>query len=142
MEGGCKGIPLMRAFLQSFLSFQSNKEFAYEGCVVFCDNLPLLQLLPDASIDLIYIDPPFNTGKAQKRLSLRTVADPEKGDRIGFGGRRYQTLQEGKLTYADSFEDYLEFLRPRLEEAHRVLKPSGSLYFHIDYREAHYCKVL
>ncbi|MCX8113389.1 MAG: site-specific DNA-methyltransferase [Bacteroidia bacterium] len=114
----------------------------YDGCIAFSDNLPFLRSLPDASIDLIYIDPPFNTGKAQTRLSLRTVADPEKGDRIGFGGRRYQTIQEGELTYADSFEDYLGFLRPRLEEAYRVLKPSGSLYFHIDYREAHYCKVL
>ncbi|MDW8236769.1 MAG: hypothetical protein RMK98_09165, partial [Bacteroidia bacterium] len=84
----------------------------YDGCIVFSDNLPFLRSLPDSSIDLIYIDPPFNTGKAQARLSLWTVADPEKGDRIGFGGRRYQTIQEGEPTYADSFEDYLGFLRP------------------------------
>jgi site-specific DNA-methyltransferase (adenine-specific) len=47
-----------------------------------------------------------------------------------------------RLAYVDRFNDYLAFLEPRLREAHRLLAESGTLYFHIDYREAHYCKLL
>ena len=74
---------------------------------------------------------------------MRTVRDDE-GDRKGFGGHRYRTekIAGTETGYADTFDDYLAFLEPRLREAHRVLKPTGSLYFHIDYREVHYCKVL
>jgi site-specific DNA-methyltransferase (adenine-specific) len=109
--------------------------------IFFGDNLPILQSLPDASIDLIYIDPPFNTGKTQARTQIRTERSAN-GDRTGFGGRRYETVKIGSKGYADIFDDYLSFLEPRLTEAHRLIKPSGSLYFHIDYREVHYCKIL
>lgn len=109
--------------------------------IYFGDNLPILQSLPAGSVELIYIDPPFNTGRVQKRVRLRTHSDGS-GDRVGFGGRRYRTLRLGSQSYADIFDDYLAFLEPRLREAHRLLQPNGSLYFHIDYREAHYCKVL
>jgi site-specific DNA-methyltransferase (adenine-specific) len=109
--------------------------------VYFGDNLPVLKSLPDASIDLIYIDPPFNTGKTQARTQIRTERS-ENGDRTGFGGRRYETVKIGSKGYADIFDDYLSFLEPRLDEAYRLLKPTGSLYFHIDYREVHYCKIL
>jgi len=113
------------------------------GVVVESDNLSLLAALPDQSIDLIYIDPPFNTGTPQQRERLKTTHDA-RGDRGGFGGKRYKSerLPESALAYADRFDDYLAFLSPRLLHAHRVLKDSGSLYFHIDYREAHYCKVM
>jgi len=109
--------------------------------IYFADNLPVLQSLPDETIDLIYIDPPFNTGKVQKRTQIQTV-QTEQGDRTGFGGRRYQTLRLGEQAYVDFFDDYLAFLAPRLEQAYRVLAPYGTLYFHIDYREVHYCKIL
>jgi site-specific DNA-methyltransferase (adenine-specific) len=109
--------------------------------VVHGDNLAVLPSIPDASVDLVYIDPPFNTGKTQKRTQLSTVRS-ETGDRTGFGGRRYATTKIGARSFADLFDDYLGFLEPRLVHAHRVLKPTGSLYFHIDYREAHYCKLL
>lgn len=105
------------------------------------DNLAILGTLPGASFDLIYIDPPFNTGRSQKRTRLRTERDVD-GDRTGFSGRRYRTTVLGSMAYADTFDDYLAFLQPRLAEAHRLLKPHGSLFFHIDYREAHYCKVM
>jgi site-specific DNA-methyltransferase (adenine-specific) len=105
------------------------------------DNLPILQSLPSESVDLIYIDPPFNTGKTQTRTQLRTERS-ETGDRVGFQGKRYETVKVGSKGYADIFDDFLAFLAPRLDEAYRVLKPHGSLYFHIDYREVHYCKVL
>jgi site-specific DNA-methyltransferase (adenine-specific) len=98
--------------------------------------------MPDATVDLVYIDPPFNTGRAQRRDRLKTVRDA-KGDRNGFAGKRYRTERIARDEgYADAFDDYLGFLEPRLREAHRVLSPRGSLYFHIDYREVHYCKVL
>ncbi len=109
--------------------------------IYFGDNLPILKSLPSESVDLIYIDPPFNTGKSQSRTQIKTERS-EQGDRTGFAGRRYETIKIGSKGYADLFDDYLAFLAPRLEEARRLLKPRGSLYFHIDYREAHYCKLL
>jgi site-specific DNA-methyltransferase (adenine-specific) len=109
--------------------------------IYFGDNLEILGLLEDESIDLIYIDPPFNTGKKQARTQIR-VSQDENGDRVGFGGNRYQTTVIGERAYRDYFDDYLSFLEPRLVEAYRVLTPNGSLYFHIDYREVHYCKIL
>jgi site-specific DNA-methyltransferase (adenine-specific) len=109
--------------------------------VFFGDNLQVLTTLDDVSVDLIYIDPPFNTGKQQSRKQIR-VEEDENGDRVGFGGKRYQTEVIGERAYRDYFDDYLGFLEPRLQEAYRILKPNGSLYFHIDYREVHYCKVL
>ena len=112
--------------------------------VVAGDNLPVLRGLPDASPQLIYIDPPFNTGKVQSRQSLKTVRTdaPITGSRVGFQGQTYETVR-GKVTaYNDSFSDYWGFLEPRLEEAWRLLTPSGTLYLHLDYREVHYAKVL
>lgn len=109
--------------------------------VVLGDNLEVLRAMRDASVSLIYIDPPFNTGKVQLRKHLKTVRD-DRGDRIGFKGRAYRTTVLSEKSYPDAFSDYLGFLEPRLREAWRILTPDGSLYFHIDYREAHYCKVL
>jgi len=107
----------------------------------FGDNLEVIRAFPDGSFDLIYIDPPFNTGKVQSRTTLRTVRDSE-GDRVGFQGKRYRSVRLGTQAFQDSFDDYLAFLQPRFEEARRLLKPSGSFFLHIDYREVHYCKVL
>ena len=112
-----------------------------ESEVILGDNLEVLPRFPDGSFQMIYIDPPFNTGETQTRRSISTVAD-EHGDRTGFGGRRYRTDLLEQSSYRDSFDDYLAFLAPRLEQAHRLLDDSGTLYFHIDYREAHYCKLL
>lgn len=111
------------------------------GKIILGENLSVLRSLESETVDLIYIDPPFNTGRVQGRTQLRTI-QAEDGDRTGFQGKRYQTLRVGSRQYADLFDDYLAFLEPRLEQAHRVLKAHGSLYFHIDYREVHYCKVL
>jgi site-specific DNA-methyltransferase (adenine-specific) len=101
----------------------------------------VLPRLEDDAFQLIYIDPPFNTGEAQTRRTIQTAPDTD-GDRTGFQGRRYKTRLLSKSSYRDAFDDYLAFLEPRLREAHRVLAGSGTLYFHIDYREAHYCKLL
>jgi site-specific DNA-methyltransferase (adenine-specific) len=97
--------------------------------------------MEDASFDLIYIDPPFNSGRTQARKRTKTVQD-ENGDRTGYKGKRYRTEDLGSISYADTFDDFMVFIEPRLVEAHRVLKPEGSLFFHIDFREVHYCKVL
>jgi site-specific DNA-methyltransferase (adenine-specific) len=104
------------------------------------DNLELLKRLPDAMFQVVYLDPPFNTGRRQERRSLKTVR-AESGTRIGFGGASYETVKGILYGYDDVFEDYWEFLQPRLVEAHRVLTDSGTLYLHLDYREAHYAKV-
>jgi site-specific DNA-methyltransferase (adenine-specific) len=109
--------------------------------IILGDNLDVLPSLQSEAFQLIYIDPPFNTGKAQTRKTLQTVPDQD-GDRTGFMGRRYKTRLLAESSYLDEFEDYLAFLDPRLREAHRLLTPSGTFYFHIDYREAHYCKLL
>ncbi|MEZ5126257.1 MAG: site-specific DNA-methyltransferase [Thermoleophilia bacterium] len=109
--------------------------------IVLGDNLEILRHLPDASARLIYIDPPFNTGMARTRTHTRVVRD-ENGDRTGFSGRRYRTEVVATSRWLDAFDDYLAFLRPRLLEARRVLTADGSLFFHIDVRESHYCKVM
>jgi site-specific DNA-methyltransferase (adenine-specific) len=111
------------------------------GRVVLADNLEVLGTLADGSVDLIYVDPPFNTGRRRAMTRLRTTRD-EDGDRTGFGGRRYRTVRLGETNYLDVFDDYLAFLEPRLVEFRRVLRDTGSLYLHVDAREAHYCKVL
>ncbi len=109
------------------------------------DNLAILrEHIDDESINMIYIDPPFNTGKLQQRTEIQVERD-EHGDRVGFQGRTYRTIKGTSTHYSDKFESsdsYLQFLRPRFEEAYRVLHPHGSLLFHIDYREVHYCKVM
>ncbi len=109
--------------------------------ILLGDCLELLPRFTERSFQLIYIDPPFNTGREQTRKTLQTVSD-EGGDRVGFEGRRYSTRLLAESSYRDSFDDYLAFLAPRLEQAHRLLTLEGTLYFHIDYREAHYCKLL
>jgi len=109
--------------------------------IYFGDNLPILRDLPSWSVDLVYADPPFNTGKRQDRTQIRAIRS-DSGDRVGFQGRRYETVKVGTRSFADLFDDYLGFLEPRLREAYRLLKPSGSLYLHVDYREVHYCKLL
>jgi DNA modification methylase len=112
-----------------------------EDLILLGDNLELLPGFADESFQLVYIDPPFNTGGSQRRRTLETVAS-RNGDRVGFQGRRYATRLLADSSYRDSFDDYLAFLEPRLREARRLLTTSGTLYFHIDYREAHYCKLL
>jgi len=109
--------------------------------VLLGDNLERLSAFPDASFQMIYIDPPFNTGKQQTRKTLETTPDAI-GDRVGFQGRRFKTRLLAESSYTDIFDDYLAFLEPRLTEARRLLTDTGTLYFHIDYREAHYCKLL
>ena len=110
--------------------------------VIRSENLKALRAMPDAFVPLIYVDPPFNTGRVQKRVRMTAVRD-EAGDRTGFGGRRYRTKRLPEAhKYADRFDDYVAFLEPRLREAHRVLTEAGSLFLHVDPREAHYCKVL
>ncbi len=112
-----------------------------QNLVISCDNALILPRLPDNQFQLIYIDPPFNTGRRQQRLTLETRRDAD-GDRTGFGGRTYTTTERGRISYKDLFADYAQFIEPRLTEARRLLAADGTLYFHIDYREAHYCKVL
>ncbi len=110
--------------------------------IILGENLACLRALPGGSVALIYIDPPFNTGQTRRHTRIRVEADQDRGDRTGFGGRRYRTIELGRQQYADAFDDYCGFLRPRLDEAWRVLEPSGSIFLHVDYRESHYVKVL
>jgi len=112
-----------------------------EGEIVLGENLDVMPTFADGAFRLIYLDPPFNTGRARTARRLRTVAASD-GDRTGFGGRRYRSqLLEGS-SYRDRFDDYLGFLEPRLREARRLLDREGTLYLHLDYRAAHYVKLL
>jgi site-specific DNA-methyltransferase (adenine-specific) len=104
------------------------------------DCLEILPTLASGFARLIYIDPPFNTGRAQQRERIRAVAD-EAGDRTGFKGRRYRSERIESGSYADVFDDYLAFLMPRIEVSLRALTSDGSLFVHLDYREVHYVKV-
>ena len=112
-----------------------------ENRIILADNLDILPGIESGSVPLIYLDPPFNTGREQRRTRLRTERD-DAGDRVGFGGRRYRSIALGSHSFADLFDDFLAFIEPRLLQLRRILAPHGSLFFHIDYREAHYCKLL
>jgi site-specific DNA-methyltransferase (adenine-specific) len=116
---------------------------AEEDLIVAGENRSVLSSLPEGRFDLVYMDPPFNTGRTRARSTLSVArAVEEDGDRTGFGGRRYRSRLLRRLSYEDAFGDYLAFLEPRLRRARELLAPHGTLYFHIDYREAHYCKLL
>lgn len=108
--------------------------------IVQAECLQYIATLPEASFPLIYLDPPFNTRKTQQRRRIRAIAD-EAGQRRGFGDKRYRTEALAAPVYADRFEDFEAFLIPRLEQAYRLLTPTGSLFVHLDYREVHYIKV-
>jgi site-specific DNA-methyltransferase (adenine-specific) len=108
--------------------------------VLFGDNLQHLKNLPDGSFQLIYIDPPFNTGREQVRTTRKSQRS--EGGRLGFKGQTYDQVVQRVLSYDDAFSDYWAFLEPRLEQAWRLLSKTGTLYLHLDYREAHYAKVL
>lgn len=108
--------------------------------VIHGDNLEVVRALPDGSFRLIYLDPPFNTGRTQSRQAITTVRNPE-GSRIGFKGHAYDTIKGTLYGYDDRFANYWEFLEPRLAEAWRLLDDEGTLYLHLDFREAHYAKV-
>ncbi|HEY3726709.1 MAG TPA: site-specific DNA-methyltransferase [Solirubrobacteraceae bacterium] len=112
-----------------------------DDLVLAGDNALVLDRLPAQAFDLVYMDPPFNTGRLQSRRTTSVTVDPDAG-RVGFGGRRYRSRLLQSLSYDDQFADYLGFLGPRLIRARELLAPHGTLYFHIDYREAHYCKLL
>jgi site-specific DNA-methyltransferase (adenine-specific) len=110
--------------------------------IILGDNVDYLAQLENGCIDLVYIDPPFNTGRERRHTRIKTERTSEGGDRTGFGGKRYKTSAISSIGYGDSFEDFAAFLSARLGELWRVLSPKGSLFFHIDWREVHYCKVL
>ncbi len=124
------------------------------------DNLAVAATLPSGSFTLVYLDPPFNTGRTQERqvvtarrdLSDGSAAESAESDaereapvvevRHGFHGHRYERVRGMLRAYDDRFDDYGDFLMPRLEEAWRLLADDGTLYLHLDYREAHYAKVM
>lgn len=107
----------------------------------FGDNLDILKKIKSESVNLVYVDPPFNTGKIQSRTRIKTTRS-EKGDRKGFKGNTYKTEILGKKSYSDIFDNYIDFLRPRIEATKRILAPNGSFFLHLDYREIHYAKVM
>ena len=111
--------------------------------VVHADNADFLPTLPDGAFTLIYVDPPFNTGRVQQRQETKMVLNAGgDGDRVGFKGRSYDTIKGALHSYDDAFSDYWSFLEPRLVEAWRLLADDGTLYLHLDYREVHYAKVM
>lgn len=118
-----------------------DSEFIPTLDIHYGNNIEILKGFRSESYDLIYIDPPFNTGRKQARTQIKTVLD-DHGDREGFKGQRYRSVKLGTKAFSDSFDDFLDFLEPRLEEAYRLLKPNGSFFLHLDYREVHYAKVL
>jgi site-specific DNA-methyltransferase (adenine-specific) len=109
--------------------------------VVQGDNLAAAALLPDGCARLVYLDPPFNTGREQRSQRMTNRRTTGEGDRRGFHGAAYETVKATLYRYDDRFADYWEFLEPRLAEARRLLDERGTLYLHLDYREAHYAKV-
>jgi site-specific DNA-methyltransferase (adenine-specific) len=118
------------------------KEKSLSRRIILADNLSVLSEMPDGCVDLIYVDPPFNTGKPQILQRIRTIRDEEDGNRVGFAGKRYTTEKVSSIQYDDQYDDFLGFLAPRIEQAKRLLTDRGSFFLHLDYRESHYAKVL
>jgi site-specific DNA-methyltransferase (adenine-specific) len=114
------------------------------GRVIHGNNMDVLATLPDESVTLIYIDPPFNTGREQTRSKVTSTpaAEDSTSGLLGFKGKSYERTRSELMKYDDRFEDYWAFLEPRLREAWRLLADDGTLYVHLDFREAHYAKVL
>ena len=104
------------------------------------DNLPILKTLSDNTADLIYIDPPFNTGKIQGMDRIK-ILESDKGDRVGFNNKSYQSIAISSYQYRDMFDSYVDWLMERISESYRLLKANGSMFVHLDYREVHYVKV-
>ena len=76
------------------------------------------------------------SGAGEREKELRAAAH------AGFHGRGYERVRGALRTFDDRFDDYWGFLVPRIEEAWRLLADDGTLYLHLDYREAHYAKVM
>lgn len=112
------------------------------GRVIRADNLSVLPGLDDGSFTVIYLDPPFNTGRSQRRQTTTSVRSDSARAMAGFKGLGYERIRGDLYQYDDRFEDYWEYLEPRLMHAWRLLADDGTLYLHLDYREAHYAKVL
>lgn len=129
------------AFINRIGEVQSSDTPPAAGKIYLDDNLAVLKGLPAGQVDLIYIDPPFNTGRQQTHTELSAQRSKE-GERQGFGGRQYEMSEGMTRGYPDIFDNYLEWLEPRLRQAHRILSPTGTLYLHLDWREVHYAKVL
>ena len=110
--------------------------------VIQGENLDVVAELPDASFTIVYLDPPFNTGRSQTRHATTSVRSTAAGAITGFKGVAYERIRGDLMKYDDRFDDYWTFLEPRLAEAWRLLADDGTLYLHLDYREAHYAKVL
>jgi site-specific DNA-methyltransferase (adenine-specific) len=110
--------------------------------IIHGDNLDALATLATGSVDLVYVDPPFNTRRAQRHTRIRVTRDDVGGKRVGFQGHRYTAHPVSTRSFEDRFDDFIAFLEPRLRQAVRVLAPKGSLFVHLDYREVHYVKVL
>src|SRR5947209_19985338 len=111
-----------------------------DDLVICADNAVALSELPHSAFDLIYLDPPFNTGRSQARQTL-SVQAAANGVRVGFSGRRYSSRLLRNLSYDDGFGDYLAFLESRRARASVLLAPHGTPYFQLDYRLASYCKL-
>ena len=109
--------------------------------IYFGDNMDVLKEIESGSVNLVYVDPPFNTGKIQSRKRIETVRS-EDGDRTGFQGHTYKTKVIGEQSFFDIYDDYIRFLRDRIEKTERVLTSDGSFFLHLDYREIHYAKVM
>ena len=110
--------------------------------IILGDCLEELPKLPDKFASLIVIDPPYNSNKVQKRQRIKTIQVDNGGDRIGFGGKQFKTVKlAGTPSYNDKFDNFQEFLMPRIRASLHCLKDNASIFIFLDWREVHYIKV-
>ncbi len=123
--------------MQQALPFDSSPR----GRIILGDNADVLPTLPHGFARLVYIDPPFNTGRVQRRDRIQVTTTEGAGERTGFGGRSFDVTHVPSASYDDRFDDFAGFLLPRIEASLRFLTPDGSLFVHLDAREVHHVKV-
>ncbi len=112
------------------ISLEPTRSRRAGGQIILGENLSVLRRLPHAFARMIYIDPPFNTGRTQRRW-LRGTPALTNGDRLTSTGRCHHSNRR-TIEYQDQFDDHLAFLIPRIEASLHCLTADGSLFVHLD----------
>lgn len=134
---------------------RSQANFA-SGTIWTGDNLHIMRGMNSGSVDLIYLDPPFNSNRTYEApigsqaagaafkdaWTLDDVDVHEHGELADRNPAAYSVIEAARLSHGKSMQSYLIMMAVRLLEMHRILKSTGSIYLHCDPTASHYLKLL